>query len=154
MSLRLLALGYANHPRREGRVGGKKNSLWLSLLFLVLCLLSICSLSLSATLLSFFSVYTSHFLGFTKCSGRLPHRQSVCTPAGLSTGCPVTLYCASYLTAARARAAGPGRIFNSLDLNVRDRVLLLKSRLHRHSLIPSYILYFTYKREAAPSRDV
>ena len=31
---------------------------------------------------------------------------------------------------------------NSLDLRFGDRVLLLKSRLHRHSLIPSYILYF------------
>ena len=40
MSLRLLALGYANHPRREGRVGGKPKLLVLLLLDLVLLFFS------------------------------------------------------------------------------------------------------------------
>ena len=40
MSLRLLALGYANHPRRVGRVGGKPKLLSLLLLVLVLLFFS------------------------------------------------------------------------------------------------------------------
>ena len=40
MSLRLLALGYANHPRRVGRVGGKPKLLSLLLLVRVLLFFS------------------------------------------------------------------------------------------------------------------